>query len=361
MRRAHVVVVIAVGCAGSVPTDPDRRYLRDGEFRRAELVASLVDPTNAYSRTRIARYSAWQQLPEWNPPVAPVERHGARHALAIEDARSGDRAALVALGEAAFFAYPAQHLPPNVPIAGYGATHLVEVEMADGTTGVAYTCATCHAAEHAGRTIAGLANDRLDIGRWLADAAHDPDSPARAWGPGRVDVSSPTKTEPVRIPDLRATRYQTHLQINATVRQRNIASLALRIETLLVTAHGEIVRPPHEVALGLAYYLWSLAPAPTIGAETGRAIFASTCSRCHPPPTFAGPPVPLDAIGADAIGRSAERGTGTWRTPSLLGVADRRLLLHDGAATTFDELLELHAPTVADSDRDALVTFLRSL
>jgi mono/diheme cytochrome c family protein len=352
-RRLAALALVAASCATEPQPDADadgRRYLDDASFRHAELAASLVNHANAYSRTRLARYAAWEELPDWNPRV-----NG--RALVITDAaRAGDRTALRELGAAAFVAYPAQQLPPE-------AAHVdgeVAVAMADGTTRRAYTCATCHEADGA----AGVPNASLDLGRILADAVHDPDSPMRGWGPGRADVSSPTKTEPVRIPDLRATRYQLHLQIDATVAQRSIASLALRIETLLVTGHGEIVRPPREVALGLAVYLWSLAPPlPTTAPP---AAFVAACGHCHASPGLAGPPVPLAAIGTDAIGLSPDRGTGTWRVPSLVGVHERARLFHDGSVASLAALLDPgrvggHHVDLDATTRAELLHYLESL
>ena len=343
-------LLVALGACSRDTDDAGRRYLDDASFRRAELAASLVNPANDYSRTRLERYAAWEELPAWNPRV-----NG--RALAITDAaRAGDRDALRALGAAAFVAYPAQQLPA-------GAARVdgeVTVAMADGTIRRAYTCATCHAADG----IAGAPNASLDLGRILADAVHDPDSPLRAWGPGRADVSSRTKTEPVRIPDLRATRYQTHLHVDATVAQRSIASLALRIETLLITGHGEIIRPPREVALGLAVYVWSLAPPLPTAAPP--AVFVAACGHCHTSPGFAGPPVPLAAIGADAVGLSTDRGTGTWRVPALVGVRDRARLLHDGSVASFAALLDPqraggHRVALSAAARVELVHYLETL
>ena len=378
-----LLVVAVVGCAPPASDDVVRRYLDDDDFRRAELVASLVEPTNGYSQRRLDSYDAWERLPQWNPRVrvvTRVNRSPLRTLVISEAAHAGDRDALIALGEAAFYSYPAQQLPLAVaPDDGYGLWSdgdriggLVDVEMADGTTRLGYTCATCHAAVRDGHVVPGVANTKLDIGRWLADSLHRSGDAMRAWGPGRADVSTRTGAEPVRIPDLRATRYQTNLQVNATVEQRNIASLALRIETLLVTGHGEILRPPREVALGLALYLWTLAPSPRAvvsdAERRGRDVFDAECSRCHTPPTFAGPPVSISEVGVDAVGRSEDRGTGMWRVPSLIGVAARTPLLHDGAAATLADILDparggahrfgldLDAPARAD-----LLAYLHSL
>lgn len=351
---------LALACGPRAPHDDARRYLVDAEFRRAELAASLVAPANGYSRARLERYAKWEQLPVWNPPVADLADRDDARALEIDPrARAGDRDALLALGEAAFFRYPAQLIAglqadDAASVADrYGLWRdgarvggLVRVELLAGAKAVAYTCASCHAAARDGRIVVGLGNDAFDIGRLVADSAHLHDPVMTAWGPGRADVSTLTAAEPVRFPDLRPTRYVSHLQVNATVAQRDLASLALRIETLLVTGHGEVVRPPREIALGLALYVWSLAPAGparaaiTPAEQRGRTLFDARCAGCHAPPTFTGPPVAIERIGVDAVARSRERGTGAWRVPSLLGVRDRRALFHDGALATLAAVLD---------------------
>lgn len=361
--RLSALAVAAVACGSHVPADEAKRYLAEDTFRRAELSASLVNPANDYSHARLERYPQWERLPAWNPRVAPVTPRdlGAPAARELADdaapiaisaaATAGDPAALVALGEAAFFRYPVQSfdgfaiaLRSPAEADRYGLWRdddrvggLVRVAMADGSVQLAYTCATCHAARRDGHLVVGLGNDALDLGRLIADASHA-DYPALAsWGRGRADVSTAGGLEPVRLADLRPTRYLTHLQVNATVEQRGLAALALRIETLIITGHGEVVRPPREIVLGLAAYLWSLAPAgparaPTTDAERrGRVTFDATCAECHAPPGFTGPPVELARIGVDRVGTSAARGTGRWRVPSLLGASARGALFHDGA------------------------------
>lgn len=360
-RLSGAVLAVLAACGGPPRDGVAARYLHDPVFRRAELAASLVAPSNGYSRVRLARYGgAWEALPEWNPPVSAAGEPA--RALAItDDARTGDADALRALGEDAFARYPAQQLDPALHVddaataARYGLWvdgarigGLVRVTMADGSTGVAYTCATCHAAPAArgGALVPGLANAAFDFGRLVTDRVPAADPALRAWGPGRADVAGDGDPEPVRIPDLRAIRDVTHLQVDATVAQRDVVALALRIETLLVVAHGQILRPPREVAIGLALYLWSLAPPPapppaTDAERRGRAAFDAGCARCHAPPSFAGPPVALAAIDADdAIGRSPSRGTGTWRVPTLRGVATRGLLFHDGSLADVADVLD---------------------
>jgi hypothetical protein len=51
--------------------------------------------------------------------------------------------------------------------------------------------------------------------------------------------------------------------------------------------------------------------------------------------------VALDVVGTDpAIGLSADRGTGTYRVPSLRGVGSRPLLLHDASVPSLDVMFD---------------------
>lgn len=386
-------LLAAAGCASpSAPADSEASlYLHDATARRAALVASLVDPMNGYSQQRLAHYSTgdegdWDRLPEWNPPTEPVGAReldqpggasstswsGTAAPLVLpDDADATDESTLLALGEAAFRRYPTQLAPywsvalaSRAAAAQYGlwvddasgTGGLVRVRTADGSVTLAMTCSTCHASpgtSAGGRTtgiVAGLPNARLDVGAAvLADAAVDPAvaEAIAAWGPGRLDVTTTTGLEPVRIADLRPVRWLTHLQQDATVRQIDRTSLAIRIETLVVTSNAEDVRPPRVVALALAAYVSSLADGlPSAGAASsaapqGAAVFEAHCAACHEPPALTGPPVPLSAVGTDpTLGLSAERGTGTYRVPSLHGVASRGPLLHDGTVPSIDAMFD---------------------
>ena len=374
LRPACIALVLGLAALGPAActapgggTDAER-YLGDRDFRRAALVAELVNPANGYSRLRLAHYAtedagSWDGLPEWNPPVAPLGIDEPPRALAL-DASPDDPDALRALGEQAFFRYPVQlwSLVPTPrglwddPVHGSGG--LVVVAITGQPTGA--TCATCHATPGAGALVPGLANATLDLG----------------WGPGRVDVTTLAGTEPVKIPDLRPVRDVGYLQADATVRQLDLVSLAIRIETLIITSHQQTVRPPRLVSLALAEYLWSLAPgvaapAPaTAQAQHGATVFTATCAGCHAPPDFTGEPVPLAAVGTDpTVGLSADRGTGNYRVPSLLGVADRALLLHDASVHSLADLLDPARTTpghrfgtdLSATDRADLVAYLSTL
>jgi mono/diheme cytochrome c family protein len=354
------------------------RYLNDASFRRSELAASLLNPKNGYSALRLANYGTdtagnWDALPEWNPRVARVENAeldagvdanatlpaSAAALVVTPDATRGSVAALVALGAQAFASYPVQMLGS----AAYGlasrarATHygfwqsandgaggIVRAEMADGSAAFAMTCATCHARQD-GETIAtGLPNTALDLGALLADATGTSSNAfataARTWGPGRLDVSSTTGTESVKFPDLRAVRDEPYLQADATVEQNDVVTLAIRIETLIITSQNDVLRPPRQVALALAAYVWRLSSslpaggAPSADALAGEQVFDATCSSCHTRPEYSGSPVALDVVLTDpVVGNSPERGTGFYRVPSLHGVSTRGPLLHDGSVT----------------------------
>ncbi len=374
---AAALIGLAAGCASEAPLGG---YLDDARARRAALEASLVEPTNAYSRLRLEHYATgrpgdWDTLPVWNPRAAPVEPSELARpdgapadaplgpdARALEPERATTPEALLALGEEAFFRYPAQLLPRAANALrspesaarygfwvdeGRGVGGVVRAELPDGRAAFALSCASCHAAPRPGLgLVVGVGNERFDLGGLISDAGGG-DATRLAWGPGRVDVSSSTGAEPVRIPDLRPTRWLTHLHHAGAVAQHEVISLAVRIETLIITSYSGAVRPPREVALGLATFLWSLSPPsppgppPGEAAARGEALFGERCARCHAPPGFSGPPVPIDEVGTDpAIGRSPERGTSRYRVPSLRGVGSRGPLLHDASAPTLEALFD---------------------
>jgi len=403
-------------------------YLVDAAFRRAELEASLVNRDNDYARLRLAHYASgdardWDLLPEWNPatePVADAELdapNGASTsafattpaALVLPDTvTSEDDPALVALGEVAFRRYPVQLAPySGVALASRdaaaryglwtdgarGAGGLVRARMADGSPAISLTCSTCHAARAASGIEDGRPDARLDLGAALlaSPAAGDPafDAALASWGEGRVDVSSVAGTYPARIPDIRPARWLTYLHQEGTVRASDRTALAIRIETLVVTSYGQVLRPPRMVVLALAAYVASLAdalpPASAAAAAEprGAELFASMCAACHAAPGLTGDPVPLAIVGTDPrLGDSPDRGTGCYRVPSLHGVGTRGPLLHDGTVPSLEAMFDPARPTpgfasrlhgrgavpghlyglgLADDDRRALIAYLSDL
>jgi mono/diheme cytochrome c family protein len=391
-RRAAVGLAagLSLGCAGSArdgATDA-QRYIDDPAWRRAELVASLVNSSNGYSQLRLAHYASgdagdWDRLPEWNPPVdviAPAELEApggvvttalsasATPLVVPNDVRSADDPRLIDLGRDAFRRYPVQFAPhwrvaltSRVAAARYGlwvddergaVEGLVRARTADGSGALMVTCSTCHAARMTGHISDGLPNAALDTGAAILDSAGGGVDPAiaaavAAWGAGRLDVSSPNATEPARIPDLRPVRWLTYLQQDATVRVRSLITLAIRLETLIIVSHNEDTRPPRTVTLALAAYLASLAQSlPDMEAcdtaePVGSALFASTCARCHMAHGLTGEPALLASIGTDpTLGQSADRGTGSYRVPSLHGVGTRGPLLHDGTVPSVQAMFD---------------------
>ncbi len=433
-RLAILGVVAGCGLAGGCSSPSGRvdegplTYLSDASYRRDALVASLVNPHNEYSTLRLAHYatgdaSDWDRLPEWNPraegidateldaPGGVVTTSLSPRAVALTlpaSVAGVDDPALIALGEAAFSRYPAQvtqyldvALSSRAAAQRYGlwiddtrgVGGLVRARMGDGSTALAVTCSTCHAAIAGGVVAPGVPNRALDLGAAIL-AAESPLDPATtsaiaAWGPGRLDVTTSTGKEPVRIPDLRPARWLTYLQQDATVRSRDVVALAIRIETLIITSNENTVRPPRIIALALAAYLSSLASSLPMASSAaavsprGASVFGAQCAGCHVPPAFTGEPVALDVVGTDpTLGLSAVRGTGTYRVPSLHGVASRGPLLHDGTVPSIDAMFDPTRPTPAftgklhgtgavpghlfgldlsGDDRTALVAYLHAL
>jgi mono/diheme cytochrome c family protein len=376
---------------GGAGTTTMLAYLGDAAVRRSELQASLVNPSNGYSRLRLAHYASgdaldWDRVAEWNPRTEPIavtelDQPGGASTTALSSGASplslptsissASDPALLALGKQAFFRYPVQLAPymsvalaSRAAAAGYGlwldaaagVGGLVRAQVADGQGAVALTCATCHAAPamasdgSPGVAIdAGLPNRALAIGAAVLDYAPAPSEveALSLWGPGRLDVTTDTGLEPVAIPDLRPVRWLTHLHRDATLEQRSMVTLATRIETLVITSNDQVVRPPRLVALALAAYIWSLADslpsleAATAQAPRGAALFDAACAGCHVPPALTGPPVLLATVGTDpTLGLSTDRGTGMYRVPSLHGVGTRGPLLHDGTIASVAALFD---------------------
>jgi cytochrome c5 len=274
-----------------------------------------------------------------------------------------------------------------------GAGGLVRAQLADGSGAVGVTCSTCHEASLGGSLTPGLSNANLDLGQAMLDSGYvsAPTTAAAvaAWGAGRLDVTTTVGTEPVRIADLRPVRWLTYLQADATVAMHDRTALAIRLETLIITSHGEALRPPRMVTLALAAYVTSLAEGlPSVdeaaaASPTGAQLFATQCTSCHMPGPLTGPPVPLAVVGTDpALGESLVRGTGDYRVPSLHGVGTRGPLLHDGTVPSLDAMFDparvtaaftgrLHGAgavpghpfglDLAADDRAALVAYLKAL
>lgn len=401
MRRvALALALVAVAaCADDPPGDLDlgARYVAEPDYRRDVLVRSLVNPDNGYSALRLERFTeeTWGALPVWNPRVRPVRASDLGAGRPPPDPSwapidldvAWEDAALTSLGARAFTDYPAQVEPAlmvaledadgperfGLWIDGEGDARVGGLVWAETPGGVqpAFTCASCHATPAGDGLVLGAPNHAIDYGA-LLDASHgDAHTSAGRWGPGRVDVTPDELSNPTVIADLRAVRFQERLNRAATI-DNDVMALTARLETAVITNSGQAVRPPRELAFALAWYLWGLGDdlATPDWDSPGGAVFQRECGSCHRGDGLAGPPIALSAIATDAtVGESPWRGTGSYQTTSLRGVASRGRLLAGGGVPSLEALVDpsraegghRYGYGLDDADRAYLLAFLRDL
>jgi len=355
-------IVLLFGCARpasqqeplSEELETGRRFVTELPFRRAALVKSLAVTDNGEAKTRLAHYARsgeWEALPVLNAELAPVTL-GAEPALTRlwTGHVAWNEQALLELGRRAFEEWPAQRAPQLASLLGSAQITSPErrravgawlddrgrvggfvwARYADGTTEPALSCASCHARpDSAGHLQHGPASD-FDLGALVGEH----------WGPGRVDVTADARDNAVAIPDLRATRHQERLH-HAGNLYGGLGALAVRTETLLITARDNLVRPPRELAFALAYYVWWLGKPERSPEPSPSALFREHCGRCHSGATGAGSIVSAAELGIDAAAaESPLRGTGGYRAPSLYRVSQRRRLTHLGWALTLEQFFD---------------------
>ena len=398
------------------------RFLHDTAYRRAALEHSLVNPDNLYSSQRLSSYGLgdqrWDRLPEWNPrsqlvdatlaarleqgefPDAPIER-------IWDGVEPTTMEGWVELGRRVFFGYPMRAevymewgltkpaLADAVGIerdARGNIPGLVLFVDTDRDVRVGITCAICHTSVRDGEVLEGAARRTFDYGRLRAEYFEDTGywvEPSLAkrmaqWGPGRADVTEDDDEDPVTIPDLWSLREQRWLTQAGTIRHDSPLALAIRQETQLTDSNHAMVRPPRALAWALAMYVYSLDPGERAVAEDspGAAVFAKHCGRCHSNAGYGGRVLPHESIGTDpALATGRGRGTGTYRVPTLVRVAEGAPYLHDGAVASLDELLSADrlsadfegrfgkgaipghtaGTDLSASDRADLIDFLRTL
>lgn len=392
------------------------KFVNDPAFRRAELERSFTNPNNSYSKERLSNYGlgnkGWDLLPEWNPRsiVATDAPFGESPESALplwDGTRPSSMDGWVALGREVFFRYP---LRADV-IAKYALAHPEEaagrgvIKLPDGTypglvrfldidgkSALGITCALCHTNLDGGTLVVGEARRAFDFGALrLAHSASvkgsiEPELARRMrlWGPGRADVTEDDDEDPVAIPDLWGLRYQGYLTQAGTIRHGGPAALAIRQETQLLTSNHQRIRPPRVLAYALAMFVYSLEGRTTAPAShPGSALFSQHCARCHSSVVRGGDLVSAVSVGTDgslAVGQA--RGTGYYRTPSLVRVKRGAPYLHHGAVRTIADLLSperlapgFHGGAVGDGpvaghafgtelspkDREALVAFVEAL
>jgi hypothetical protein len=181
---------------------------------------------------------------------------------------------------------------------------------------------------------------------------------------------------PAKIPDLIGIKDRKYIDHTATHLHRGpgdlmrYAALVSYAETVDFGAHHMLengarrvqARLPDEALYALAMYLYSLDPPknPNVldePAQAGRKIFEREgCAGCHTPPLYTNnkltlargfvpkqPPSTLDilplSVGTDpGLALQTRKGTGYYKVPSLKGVWYRGHYLHEGAATSLEEM-----------------------
>ena len=400
------------------------RFLNDTAYRRAALERSLVNPDNLYSRQRLASYGhgdrRWDRLPVWNPRSVPVT---AELAARLERGEVPDApaerlwdgvepttmAGWVALGRRVFFGYPMRaevymewgltkpELAARVGVersADGDVPGLVVFRDVDQEVRVGITCAICHTSVEDGRIVEGSARRSFDYGRlrleYFEDTGEwvDPEFVPRmaSWGPGRADVTEDDDEDPVAIPDLWGLRSQRWLTQAGTILHESPLALAIRQETQLTDSNHAMIRPPRVLSWALTMYVYSLEPparAVVAGDGRGAELFDDLCASCHANEAYGGRVIAAERIGTDpALATGRGRGTGTYRVPPLVRVADGAPYLHDGSVTSLEELLspERMQPDyaagrfgagpipghtagteLAVAERDALIAFLGTI
>ncbi len=385
-------------------------FLLDCTFRRVTLQESLLVTSNAYAQERLTNYAqptGWDSLPVFNPPVAElrVDEQGSvstgEYAKTLAEAPSSEFTAWTVgqweeLGRRAFHAYPAQHSPllerevsvgeatDPTRIAALGVWQsstrtlggLTSTRYPDGSTGVALTCASCHARPDDTQAVIDGPPSNINLTAFSEDIS---------WGPGKVDVTADELDNPVAIADLRATRSQRRLHHSGNL-ANGLGALVVRIETLLTSNLNAAVRPPREVAFALGVYVWRLGERQrdnllgrSVAARNhteGAEVFERRCQTCHDGEWGEGAWVPVDAVGTEPlVAQSPARGSGGYRVPALVGFGARKLS-HEALSGGVDVWLGGAEPRTGDSrmghaeatggspldvrERAALVEFLQA-
>ncbi len=201
-------------------------------------------------------------------------------------------------------------------------------------------------------------------------------------GPGRGDVQPDGTFNPFAFPDLGGIADMPLLHHNANWSHRGIATMAVRCETLFITASGRRHRIPRVLSWALAEYYHSLPPPPPEfsgsdipeGAARGEELFDSEgCADCHVPPLYSSDqPIAASQVGTDSAATDSRvRGTGSYRIPSLRGVAWTGPYLHHGVIESLEDMLDSARLTehpghefgqdLPAQDKEDLIAFLRTL
>ena len=362
-------------------------YLQDRSWRRAELEDSLWRPELPYAAERLSAYAladeGWDLLPAMKTDFSLVPRASERwEAIEFEEVPTTVEQWL-SLGERVFWKLPMRRdtyldwvvsRPDLWEELGLQTGEdgslrgVVKFRGFLGDTRVGATCGMCHGDEG----VAGRASRSLDLGKgrmsFAAEMGRDPPEFAH-WGPGRVDVTDDDVSDPVAIPDLWGVEHHSHLNSSGVIELTSPAALAIRFETQYIVGHAYQARPDRVLTWALAMYVSSLEPpnrAALPERRPGRSAFDAACAGCHRPDQgFAGQLVDAATLTSDPqAAHSPLRGTGYYKTPSLIGISGGGPYLHDGSAPTLTALLESghpHGHVLPESTRIDLLRYLQTL
>jgi mono/diheme cytochrome c family protein len=408
-------------------SDDPEAYINSAPYRRGILERDLLEVSSSYASDRLANYGRaallWDLLPEWDPPSRPVRPADLEVFVAGDFPEWGDEEASplapaemptsteewVALGRRVFFEYPLRldsvtgalvSLEGALSDTGFleedgGFVGLRIFEQDSGSLGVGNSCAQCHAGRNPDGSITGsVSNKAMDIGavrllvQGLTPGELPPELESTAigdldrLGPGRGDVQADGLFNPFGFPDLGGIGDMPLLHNNANWKQGGVATMAVRCETLFITASARRHRIPRVLSWALAEYYHSLPPPPPaftggdVPAEAARGaeVFDEEgCADCHVPPLYSSPDaVPASEIGTDPEATdSSVRGTGSYRVPSLRGVTWTGPYLHHGVVETLEDMLDParldevpgheFGHDLSAEDKAALIAFLGTL
>ncbi len=408
-----------------LPDDP-LAYIAEASYRRGILERDLTTQDNLYAAERLERYGlegqGWDALPVLDFPSRPFTDEDIDAAVAGEPIAAGSGLTTltpetlpeteqewIALGRRVFFEYPLRSEGTYTVLAGVpgaldatgwlrdedGATVGLRVFVdGDGVARIGNTCAQCHAS-YGGRQepeLDGILSNRamnvgaarlLTMGLTPGELPPEMDSTLAGdldrLGPGRADVLSDGQFNPYAFPDFGGLGQMPSLHHNRNWHNRQTATLAVRCETLFITASGARGRIPRVLSWALAVWQRSLpAPEPLdadpgLAAARGAEVFEeASCDACHAPPLYTSDVVvSVESIGTDpSAGLSPVRWSGSYRIPSLRGVGRTAPYLHDGRFPSLEALFDakrsrdaghVHGLDLDRADRDALLAFLRSI
>ncbi len=424
-----LALLLLAGCvnAPALPldlSDDPIAYIEDVHYRRGILERDLHLPDNDYARQRYGLYGladeGWERLDPRDRPSRKLTLDdtellidGQLEDLDLSEALPvvppsvpDDNEEWIALGRDVVARYPLRADPGYEELAkieggleraGFFTrpdgswVGLAVFRDEGGRNRIGPTCGQCHCSTGPyGIPSPAVANKEMDLGAArLLILGMDPDERPKGIGgtsleqhydigPGRADVLADGVFNPFAFPDLGGLAEMPYLQHNANWIHGGLATVAIRAETLFITANNERSRIPRVLSWAAGAFFRSFEapppadPNPGPEAIAGEAVFLDVgCADCHTPPLYTSDRlITLEEIGTDpAAGLSPARYTGYTRIPSLRGVGRTGPYLHHGAVPTLQEMFDPDRAEpghdfgleLSEIDRADLVAFLRSI